>query len=135
MGLKDSCQEVASSRPLFLTIYTTVIVGIVLSSLYVFSAVYSADKSSPDSTSWLSSSPSLSCDLSLSLCAISSLVLIASSRACRRRCGLLCEWCRLLFYLVVCGGFEVVIRECWRFFWQLVSLCKFSASSSSLAVL
>ncbi|XP_056173867.1 arabinosyltransferase XEG113 isoform X2 [Syzygium oleosum] len=60
MGLKDSCQEVVSSRPLFLTIYTTVIVGIVLSSLYVFSAVYSADKSSPDSTSWLSSPPSLS---------------------------------------------------------------------------
>ncbi|KAI6706882.1 hypothetical protein NL676_009844 [Syzygium grande] len=60
MGLKDSCQEVASSRPLFLTIYTTVIVGIVFSSLYVFSAVYSADKSSPDSTSWLSSPPSLS---------------------------------------------------------------------------
>lgn len=60
MGLKDSCQEVASSRPLFLTIYATVIAGIVLSSLYVFSAVFSANKSSPDSTSWLSSPSSLS---------------------------------------------------------------------------
>ncbi|XP_048132086.1 arabinosyltransferase XEG113 isoform X3 [Rhodamnia argentea] len=60
MGLKDSCQEVASSRPLFLTIYATVVVGIVLSSFYVFSAVYSANKSSPDSTSWLSSPPALS---------------------------------------------------------------------------
>ncbi|KAK4747966.1 hypothetical protein SAY87_014552 [Trapa incisa] len=55
MGLKDSFQELATSRPLFLTVYTTVIVGIVVSSFYVFSAVYSADNSSPDSTPWLDS--------------------------------------------------------------------------------
>ncbi|TKY70190.1 Reticulon protein [Spatholobus suberectus] len=34
-----ACEEVAHSRPLFLTIYTVVVVGIVLSSLYVFSAI------------------------------------------------------------------------------------------------
>ncbi|KAL5168808.1 Arabinosyltransferase XEG113 [Glycine soja] len=34
-----ACEEVAHSRPLFLTIYTIVIVGIVFSSLYVFSAI------------------------------------------------------------------------------------------------
>ncbi|XP_031391448.1 arabinosyltransferase XEG113 isoform X1 [Punica granatum] len=60
MTLKDTFQEVASSKPLFLTIYTTVIVGIVVSSFYVFSAVYSAEDSSPNSTTWVSSPPSLS---------------------------------------------------------------------------
>ncbi|KAF5735133.1 Xyloglucanase [Tripterygium wilfordii] len=52
---RNSCQEVAGSKPLFLTIYTTVIVGIVVSSFYVFSAIYSGSGSS-----WLSSPPSIS---------------------------------------------------------------------------
>ncbi|KAJ1396827.1 Tetratricopeptide-like helical domain superfamily [Sesbania bispinosa] len=34
-----ACEDVPYSRPLFLTIYTVVIVGIVLSSFYVFSAI------------------------------------------------------------------------------------------------
>ncbi|KAK3032578.1 hypothetical protein RJ639_037342, partial [Escallonia herrerae] len=38
--------EVSSSRPLFVTIYATVLVGVIFSSFYVFSALYS-----PDSTS------------------------------------------------------------------------------------
>ncbi|KAK4752266.1 hypothetical protein SAY87_021064 [Trapa incisa] len=60
MGLKETFQEVASSKPLFLTIYTTVIVGILISSFYVLSAVFTAKDSSPTSTSWLSSPPPLS---------------------------------------------------------------------------
>lgn len=48
-----ACEEVAYSRPLFLTIYTVVIIGIVVSSLYVFSAIHYS------SAAW-SSFPSLS---------------------------------------------------------------------------
>lgn len=47
--------DAANSKPLFLTIYATVIVGIVFSSFYVFSAIYSAD-----SSTWFSSSSSSS---------------------------------------------------------------------------
>lgn len=62
-------EEVAYSRPLFLTIYTVVIVGIVVSSFYVFSAIHYSSKTS--SSAWssfppLSSNPflfSLSCIL------------------------------------------------------------------------
>lgn len=55
MAWKSPFQELANSKPLFLTIYATVLIGIVFSSFYVFSAIYS-----PDSTaSWrLSSSTS-----------------------------------------------------------------------------
>ncbi|KAL1532289.1 arabinosyltransferase XEG113-like protein [Salvia divinorum] len=45
-------KEVATSRPLFLTIYATVIAGIVVSSFYVFSAVFS-DPNSLFSSSWV----------------------------------------------------------------------------------
>lgn len=47
--------DAANSKPLFLTIYATVIVGIVFSSFYVFSAIYSND-----SSTWFSSSSSSS---------------------------------------------------------------------------
>uniref|UniRef100_A0A2P2MFP3 Uncharacterized protein MANES_17G001100 n=1 Tax=Rhizophora mucronata TaxID=61149 RepID=A0A2P2MFP3_RHIMU len=61
---RNAYQEVANSKPLFLTIYATVVVGIVFSSVYVFSAVYSAKYSSSSSsslaTSWLSSPPASS---------------------------------------------------------------------------
>ncbi|KAF5460233.1 hypothetical protein F2P56_020116 [Juglans regia] len=57
----QGCQEVANTRPLFLAIYATVIVGVVFSSFYVFSAIYSANSEADPSTSWLSSrSPSFS---------------------------------------------------------------------------
>ncbi|KAH7553367.1 hypothetical protein JRO89_XS12G0002800 [Xanthoceras sorbifolium] len=59
-GWRNWYQELVNSKPLFLTIYTTVIVGIVVSSFYVFSAVYSSSSPSTDSTNWLSSPPSLS---------------------------------------------------------------------------
>ncbi|KAL5099752.1 hypothetical protein RYX36_004079 [Vicia faba] len=52
-------EEVAYSRPLFLTIYTVVIVGIVVSSLYVFSAIHYSPTTS--SSAW-SSFPPLSND-------------------------------------------------------------------------
>ncbi|KAJ8758788.1 hypothetical protein K2173_000509 [Erythroxylum novogranatense] len=54
--LRNAYQEVTSSKPLFVAIYATVVVGIVFSSFYVFSAVYSNNNSS---TSWLSSPPSI----------------------------------------------------------------------------
>ncbi|XWS49431.1 hypothetical protein CRYUN_Cryun12cG0003200 [Craigia yunnanensis] len=56
---RNAFQEAAGSKPLFLTIYVTVIVGIVVSSLYVFSAIYSPSASTTHSisTSWLSSPP------------------------------------------------------------------------------
>ncbi|KAE9613214.1 putative nucleotide-diphospho-sugar transferase [Lupinus albus] len=57
MALTKGCDEVVHSRPLFLTIYTFVVVGIVVSSLYIFSALYSNNTSSVLS-SFSSSSPS-----------------------------------------------------------------------------
>ncbi|XP_075484425.1 arabinosyltransferase XEG113-like [Primulina tabacum] len=50
----NPCKEVAHSKPLFLTIYATVVIGILVSSFYVFSAVFSGSGSF--SSSWLSSS-------------------------------------------------------------------------------
>ncbi|GAB2272835.1 hypothetical protein Dimus_007654 [Dionaea muscipula] len=38
---KNPCQEMANSKPLFLTVYATVIIGIIVSSFYVLSAVFS----------------------------------------------------------------------------------------------
>lgn len=59
VGWRKAVQETAASKPLFLTIYATVIVGIVVSSFYVFSAIYSPSASTTQSvsTSWLSSPP------------------------------------------------------------------------------
>ncbi|MBA0796508.1 hypothetical protein Gohar_007271 [Gossypium harknessii] len=59
-GWRNAVQEAAASKPLFLTIYTTIIVGIVATSFYVFSAIYSPSAPTSTqsiSTSWLSSSP------------------------------------------------------------------------------
>ncbi|OMO93683.1 Reticulon [Corchorus olitorius] len=58
-GWRNAVQEAAASKPLFLTIYATVILGIVVSSFYVFSAIYSPSASATQSvsTSWLSSPP------------------------------------------------------------------------------
>ncbi|XP_021286812.1 arabinosyltransferase XEG113 isoform X1 [Herrania umbratica] len=58
-GWRNAVQEAAGSKPLFLTIYATVIVGIVVSSFYVFSAIYSPSASTTQSvsTSWFSSPP------------------------------------------------------------------------------
>lgn len=54
---RNGFQEVANTRPLFLTIYATVAIGVIFSSFYVFSAIYS--KPLVDSSiSWLSSPPS-----------------------------------------------------------------------------
>ncbi|KAI7993370.1 Arabinosyltransferase XEG113 [Camellia lanceoleosa] len=47
MGWRNQFQEIANSKPLFLTIYATVVIGILFSSFYVFSAVYSSSSSSP----------------------------------------------------------------------------------------
>ncbi|EEF42538.1 arabinosyltransferase XEG113 [Ricinus communis] len=54
---RNAYHEVINAKPLFLTIYATVLFGILFSSFYVFSAVYSATKSS-SSLSWVSSPPS-----------------------------------------------------------------------------
>ncbi|MED6209157.1 hypothetical protein PIB30_052075 [Stylosanthes scabra] len=43
MAWRNGCEEVAQSKPLFLTIYTVVIIGIVVSFFYVFSAIYSSN--------------------------------------------------------------------------------------------
>ncbi|KAL2525346.1 xyloglucanase [Abeliophyllum distichum] len=45
MGWSNPFKEVASSKPLFLTIYAAVIIGILVSSFYVFSAVFSSSGS------------------------------------------------------------------------------------------
>ncbi|XP_057963795.1 arabinosyltransferase XEG113 [Malania oleifera] len=58
MGWRSPFQEVANSKPLFLTIYATVIFGVIFSSFYVFSAIYSAkppdSATSSASSSWFS---------------------------------------------------------------------------------
>ncbi|KAL8141869.1 hypothetical protein V2J09_014901 [Rumex salicifolius] len=51
MAWGNPCQEAANSRPLFITIYTTVIIGIILSAFYVFSAIYSPEAAIPFSSS------------------------------------------------------------------------------------
>ncbi|KNA24990.1 hypothetical protein SOVF_010650 [Spinacia oleracea] len=56
MALENPCQEAAKSKPLFVTIYATVIVGIIFSSFYVFSAIYSSEP--PDARISISTSPS-----------------------------------------------------------------------------
>lgn len=43
MGWKNPFKEVTNSKPLFLTVYGAVLMGIVFSAIYVFSAVYSPD--------------------------------------------------------------------------------------------
>ncbi|KAK8471618.1 hypothetical protein PHAVU_003G278500 [Phaseolus vulgaris] len=58
MAWRKGCEEVANSKPLFLTIYTVVVIGIVVSSFYVFSAIYSSNPSAAQSSAWLSSLPS-----------------------------------------------------------------------------
>ncbi|KAH7835883.1 hypothetical protein Vadar_030814 [Vaccinium darrowii] len=58
MGWKSRLQEITNSKPLFLTIYATVIIGIVFSSFYVFSAVYSGSSSSSSPSWWLPRSSS-----------------------------------------------------------------------------
>ncbi|KAJ1434121.1 Nucleotide-diphospho-sugar transferase [Sesbania bispinosa] len=56
MAWRNGCEEVAHSKPLFLTIYTVVIIGIVVSFFYVFSAIYSTNTPASQPTAWLSSS-------------------------------------------------------------------------------
>ncbi|KAI3812627.1 hypothetical protein L1987_17338 [Smallanthus sonchifolius] len=43
MGWKNPFKEVTNSKPLFFTVYGIVLIGIVFSAIYVFSAVYSPD--------------------------------------------------------------------------------------------
>lgn len=54
MAWSNPLKEVATSRPLFMTIYATVVIGIIVSSFYVFSAVFSGQNSV--SSPWLSTS-------------------------------------------------------------------------------
>ncbi|KAH0886846.1 hypothetical protein HID58_062942 [Brassica napus] len=61
-GWRNGFREATNSKPLFVTIYATVIIGVLVSSFYVFSAVYSPTNGS---TSWLSSPPLSSNTLSL----------------------------------------------------------------------
>ncbi|KAK8266249.1 hypothetical protein V6Z12_D12G233600 [Gossypium hirsutum] len=58
-GWRSAVQETAASKPLFLTIYATVILGTVVSSFYVFSAIYSptASPTRSISSSWLLAPP------------------------------------------------------------------------------
>ncbi|KAF3556970.1 hypothetical protein F2Q69_00011197 [Brassica cretica] len=53
-GWRNGSREATNSKPLFVTIYATVIIGVLVSSFYVFSAIYSPTNGS---TSWLSSPP------------------------------------------------------------------------------
>ncbi|KAJ4903651.1 xyloglucanase 113 [Raphanus sativus] len=53
-GWRNGFREATNSKPLFVTIYATVIIGVLVSSFYVFSTVYSPTNGS---TSWLSSPP------------------------------------------------------------------------------
>ncbi|KAL6985576.1 hypothetical protein U1Q18_018952 [Sarracenia purpurea var. burkii] len=55
MAWRSRLQETANFKPLFLTIYATVIAGIVFSAVYIFSAVYSSGSSSAPTaiSSWL----------------------------------------------------------------------------------
>ncbi|KAM7493707.1 hypothetical protein LguiB_028316 [Lonicera macranthoides] len=46
MAWNNPFKEFANSKPLFLTIYATVIIGIIFSSFYVFSAIYSPQTTS-----------------------------------------------------------------------------------------
>ncbi|XP_021595604.1 arabinosyltransferase XEG113 isoform X3 [Manihot esculenta] len=55
---RNAYQEVSNTKPLFLTIYATVVVGILFSSFYVFSSFSAAKSSSLSFTAWLSSPPS-----------------------------------------------------------------------------
>ncbi|KAJ7953290.1 arabinosyltransferase [Quillaja saponaria] len=59
MGSGNACQDVANSKPLFLTIYTTVIIGIIVSSFYVFSAIYSGQSPAESFSSISTRDPSL----------------------------------------------------------------------------
>ncbi|KAL0329841.1 UNVERIFIED_CONTAM: Arabinosyltransferase [Sesamum radiatum] len=54
MAWGNQWKEAANARPLFLTIYATVIIGIFVSSFYVFSAVFSSSNSV--SSPWFSTS-------------------------------------------------------------------------------
>ncbi|XP_074283116.1 arabinosyltransferase XEG113-like [Silene latifolia] len=54
MGWRNPCDEVTKQKPLFLTIYGAVIIGVILSSLYVFTALNS--ENSPYASIYLSSS-------------------------------------------------------------------------------
>ncbi|XP_058767829.1 arabinosyltransferase XEG113-like isoform X2 [Vicia villosa] len=56
MAWRNGCEELTQSKPLFITIYTVVIIGIVVSSFYVFSAIYSSDTPAAHSSAWLASS-------------------------------------------------------------------------------
>ncbi|KAK2408633.1 Nucleotide-diphospho-sugar transferase family protein [Trifolium repens] len=56
MAWRNGCEEVTQSKPLFITIYTVVIIGIVVSSFYVFTAIYSSNTPAANSSAWLSSS-------------------------------------------------------------------------------
>ncbi|GFZ16298.1 xyloglucanase 113 [Actinidia rufa] len=52
MGWRE--EEIAKTKPLFMTIYVTVVIGIVFSAFYVFSAIYSSGtaSSAPSTSSW-----------------------------------------------------------------------------------
>lgn len=52
-----SFRDLSNSKPIFLTIYVVVVVGIIFSSVYVFSAIYGSNP--PSYTSWESLSTSL----------------------------------------------------------------------------
>ncbi|CAA2999332.1 arabinosyltransferase XEG113 [Olea europaea subsp. europaea] len=57
MGWSNPFRELANSKPLFLTIYATVIIGILVSSFYVFSAVFSSSGSFSSVTFSTSTAP------------------------------------------------------------------------------
>ncbi|KAI9083878.1 hypothetical protein K1719_034136 [Acacia pycnantha] len=58
MACRNVCDNIAPSKPLFLTVYTVVIIGVVVSFFYVFSAIYSS-KPTVDSFGWFSYPSSL----------------------------------------------------------------------------
>ncbi|KAM6567996.1 hypothetical protein CsatB_015981 [Cannabis sativa] len=54
LGWRSRVEDAAKSKPLFVTIYATVIIGVLISSFYVFSALYSPNNSTSFSSISLS---------------------------------------------------------------------------------
>ncbi|XP_030493044.2 arabinosyltransferase XEG113 [Cannabis sativa] len=57
LGWRSRVEDAAKSKPLFVTIYATVIIGVLISSFYVFSALYSPNNSTSFSSISLSTTP------------------------------------------------------------------------------
>jgi len=67
-GWRNGFRDATNSKPLFVTIYATVIIGVLVSSFYVFSAIYSPTNGSSSFLSFPPLSSNLSLYLTHTLC-------------------------------------------------------------------